>query len=266
MQTLTKGQFLGKLESYKIATGIAASITSYDTGDKTADLVHYHEHPNFYFILNDGSIEKRKTIQTEQFAGSLLFYQAGEMHQNIRKGAHPKSLNVEIDSAFLQQSGIAENRLDRKLLETTNAKLLVLAIYRELMVNDALSDTAVQLFLLKLLTSTGEETGYYKRPLWVTKLRDILCDRWNETISLKELSSLTGVHPITISKYFPVYFTDTLGVYMRKIKIEKALALIRSDRSDLTTVAYDCGFADQSHFIRLFKKYTGFLPLQFRKL
>ena len=53
---------------------------------------------------------------------------------------------------------------------------------------------------------------------------------------------------------------------MRKLKVEKALTLIKNTSSDLTEVALTCGFADQSHFIRTFKQVIGFLPRQFQKL
>lgn len=266
MQTLSKGQFLGTLECYKEATDITASITSYKKNDCIADSVHYHEHPNFYFILNDGSIEKRKAKQTECMAGSLLFYHAGEVHQNIRQGMQPKSLNLEIDRTFLARFGISENNLERKVLESRDAKFIVLSICHELIVNDSLTELSIELLLLKLLDAPGKIHNYNKHPLWIKKLKQVLHERWDENINLKELAVLAGVNPITISKYFPVYFTDTLGEFMRKLKIEKALPLIKSTDLNLTEIAYKCGFSDQSHFIRTFKKHTGFLPLQFKRL
>jgi AraC family transcriptional regulator len=124
----------------------------------------------------------------------------------------------------------------------------------------------LQLLLLELLNPSVRTNSYNKLPLWVKTLEQVLHDRWNENISLQELAILSGVSPITISKQFPFYFNDTLGCYMRKLKIEKALSLIKSTNLRLTEVAFECGFADQSHFIRTFKQLTGFLPKSFRKL
>jgi AraC family transcriptional regulator len=53
---------------------------------------------------------------------------------------------------------------------------------------------------------------------------------------------------------------------MRKLRVEKAMALMVSSHQSLTEIAYVCGFADQSHFIRIFKQHTGFLPKQYQKL
>lgn len=65
---------------------------------------------------------------------------------------------------------------------------------------------------------------------------------------------------------FPRIFGCTLGEYARQVKIEKAISLIGQSRGSLADIAYECGFADQSHFIRAFKSATGFLPGEFKKI
>jgi AraC family transcriptional regulator len=57
-----------------------------------------------------------------------------------------------------------------------------------------------------------------------------------------------------------------LGDYIRQIKIDKALKLIRSNKLSLTAVAYECGFTDQAHFIKTFYLVTGMLPKQYRNI
>ena len=42
--------------------------------------------------------------------------------------------------------------------------------------------------------------------------------------------------------------------------------LSESDYENLTALSYDTGFADQSHFIRTFKKYTGKTPKEYQSL
>ena len=129
---------------------------------------------------------------------------------------------------------------------------------------------SIHLLLLDVLASPErlykKESGHKPVPGWIGKVREYLADRWNETVSLQELSRASGVHPITISKHFPRYFSCTLGEYLRRLKIEKALALVKSSNRSLMEIAFECGFADQSHFIRVFKGLTGFIPNDFRKL
>jgi AraC family transcriptional regulator len=102
-------------------------------------------------------------------------------------------------------------------------------------------------------------------PLWLKKVHEMLHDSWNKKLTLTDLARESSVNPITISKHFHKYFSCTLGEYMRKLKIEKSLAIIKNSTS-LTDVAYLCDFADQSHFIRTFKHLTGFLPKEYKRL
>ncbi len=102
-------------------------------------------------------------------------------------------------------------------------------------------------------------------PIWVIRLKELLHDNWNKEMSLAEISQIVQVHPVTVSKYFRKYFSNTLGEYRRKLKIEKSINLIKNSNKSLSEIAYNCNFSDQSHFIRNFKTHTGFLPKDFRR-
>lgn len=79
-------------------------------------------------------------------------------------------------------------------------------------------------------------------------------------VSLDDLAATGNVHPVTVSRSFPRYFGCTLGEYMRKLKIERSLAIIRSHKASLTSVVYSCGFFDQCRFTRVFSHLNGVLP------
>ena len=147
-----------------------------------------------------------------------------------------------------------------------DVKFSLLRIYKECKTDDSQTVTSVHELVLRLLSSCLAERAEEKFPTWINLLREIINDRWNETLSLADLSGLLHVHLVTISKKFPQHFSCTLGEYTRKIKIEKAITLIQQSPHPLADIAYQCGFADQSHFIRTFKTVTGFLPNEYKKL
>jgi AraC-like DNA-binding protein len=49
------------------------------------------------------------------------------------------------------------------------------------------------------------------------------------------------------------------------LRIEKAIELLKDPKNSLADIAYLTGFSDQSHFTRIFKKFTGKNPSEFRK-
>jgi AraC-like DNA-binding protein len=105
-----------------------------------------------------------------------------------------------------------------------------------------------------------------KIPGWAQELKEIIQDHIDTNLSLKEISKGLEINPSYLSREFSKYFEDlTFGEYIRKLRIEKAMELMRSNQYSLTEISYLTGFSDQSHFTRIFKKYTGENPSAFRK-
>ncbi len=109
-------------------------------------------------------------------------------------------------------------------------------------------------------------SGSKKTPQWVRELKQIIQDQIDTQFSLKEISQMLDVHPAYLSREFSKYFDNlSFGDYMRKVRVEKAIELMRETPYSLTEIAYLTGFSDQSHFTRVFKKHTGKNPSAFKK-
>ncbi|HEX6427530.1 MAG TPA: chromate resistance protein ChrB domain-containing protein [Niastella sp.] len=105
-----------------------------------------------------------------------------------------------------------------------------------------------------------------KAPAWAQELKEIIQDHIDASLSLKELSKGLDINPSYLSREFSRYFDDlSFGEYIRKQRIEKAIALMQIPSHSLTEIAYLTGFSDQSHFTRIFKKHTGQNPSDYRK-
>jgi AraC family transcriptional regulator len=83
---------------------------------------------------------------------------------------------------------------------------------------------------------------------------------------LTNLAHELNLHPAYLSRKFPIYFNKNLGDYIRSKKLERAAILLQNQLSTNSEIAYDCGFSDESHFIKLFKATFGYTPNQYRKL
>lgn len=263
-QILFTGQYSGTVvNSSKLDDGLIAGITSYNENQINPQF-HYHENPHLSLVLQGGNIENRKTGSLERKTGDLIFYRSGELHQTLPATTDSKNINLEIENSFLLKYDISETKFDNISLGRPQNVLSFVKIYNEIYLNDSLSDTSIQILTISIINSKESETA--KKPGWAVKLHELLHDQWDQSHSLDYLSKITNVHPVTISKYFINYFGCAFGEYMRKLKISRSLPLIKSSKYSLTDVAIMCGFADQSHFIRNFKAYTGFLPKEFKKL
>jgi AraC family transcriptional regulator len=69
--------------------------------------------------------------------------------------------------------------------------------------------------------------------------------------------------------HFARLFRRTVGLpphqFVLRLRIHRAIALLRAGRTPLAQVAVACGFHDQPHFIRAFRTVTGATPTQYAR-
>ncbi|MEO0570762.1 MAG: AraC family transcriptional regulator [Bacteroidota bacterium] len=216
-------------------------------------------------VLFGGNLEHRTNNQIERKSGNLNFYHAFEIHKNEYQVFPSIHINLEVEPDFLQEHHLSEGVVHRAVTNSVDSRFTFLKLLKEATIDDAHSKISLEMSFLSFLEPSGTNLNA-NHPVWVTKIRDFLNDKWNEPITLKELSEYVNVHPVNISKYFARYFGCTLGAYMRKLKIKGSFSLLESSNYSLTEIAHCCGFADQSHFTRVFKSITGHLPKEVAKL
>jgi len=263
MQILETARYLGSNAGCYYANGAWISITQFNRENLLNQDLHAHLNPHITFLLQGGTQEKRAGATYDRVAGDIVFFHAEEAHQNSHTPLLSKNINLEFEHHFLQQHHISEDDLKQALQNKIQTKFSLLKIYNEFLINDMHSHDSINLLLLGLITP---EKAYHTPPSWIKLISDYLHDTGNTKVTLQQLAEVSGIHPVTISKNFPKYFNCTLGEYFRRIKTEKALQLLKNNQIKLTDIAYQCGFADQSHFIRVFKQSTGFLPKTYQNL
>lgn len=81
--------------------------------------------------------------------------------------------------------------------------------------------------------------------------------------SLSELSAIACLG----KKQFERIFRECVGMnpkeYSRVVRFQKTMWHMQQGQTDFSSIAYSCGYADQSHFIREFKAMSGYTPKSF---
>nr|WP_294875914.1 chromate resistance protein ChrB domain-containing protein [uncultured Pedobacter sp.] len=130
------------------------------------------------------------------------------------------------------------------------------------------TESPVEQLLIEVYQKFLKKGSTDKVPAWATELKTIIQDQidTNLTLSLTGISNELNVNPAYVSREFSKYFDDlSFGEYIRKLRINKAIAYIETTDYSLSEIAYLTGFSDQSHFTRIFKLETGIKPSQFKK-
>ena len=99
---------------------------------------------------------------------------------------------------------------------------------------------------------------------------EMACDYIAENYSESDCSSASVARYVKIDRtYLFRLFKKEAGVsvgeYINRYRINIAGNLLRSSNTSVKDIAYSVGFMDQLYFSKVFKKYTGFSPSEYRK-
>lgn len=189
----------------------------------------------------------------------------------IVRGADTDRHDIASQSAGLWaiSAGIAHNiRDDHKLLETGMVIYDGLYSWAKHLQNVQHTQNPIEGLVLEVHKKVLKGKTGKRVPQWAQELKEIIQDQvdTNLTLSLKEISKSLKVHPTYLSREFSKYFDDlSFGEYIRKLRIDKAIDMMRNTSYSLTEIAYLTGFSDPSHFNRIFKNQVGKTPAAYRK-
>lgn len=88
----------------------------------------------------------------------------------------------------------------------------------------------------------------------------------NGNVQLRTLLKELQVSERGLQRKFDQQVGISPKLFSRVCRFQASLAQMKNSNFDnLSDIAFDNGYADQSHFIRTFKEFAGFSPLQFQK-
>lgn len=88
---------------------------------------------------------------------------------------------------------------------------------------------------------------------------------FNENVSLDKVASISGVAPNYFCYIFKKKFGVTFKTYIKNLRLNKAISLLKSVDNRISEIAIACGYSSFSQFTSEFKAYTGTTPKKFRK-
>lgn len=282
--TASRGANNGRSAEVLILMEAFASVTDEDgvrvtsadaNGFTLAELrfpANYEQHPfepglPYLAVVLEGNLRKsfrRRELDLTRPRGVTM--PAGEWHgaRFGSKGARIVVVKVNDVSSSLARS------LER-LAEVRGRSLVWLGwrLAGELHASDAAAPLAAEGLALELLAATTREHGTERRSArpapWLADAEEILRSRISEPIGLGDLAAGTGVHPAHLARTFRAQHGVSVGEYSRQLRLSWAASELASGDTPVATIAAEAGFADQSHFTRMFKRHVGVTPARYRR-
>lgn len=99
----------------------------------------------------------------------------------------------------------------------------------------------------------------------VRKIRHYIDTNYEKDISLTTLSKHFFISKYQISRLFKKQFEINYSDYILKVRMEAAEMMLMNSKEKIDDIARRSGFEETSYFSRVFSKYFGMSPGEYRK-
>ena len=97
------------------------------------------------------------------------------------------------------------------------------------------------------------------------EILDYISENYSEPLTLHDLADRFNFNYYYLSSYFSVHNKEGFSEYLNKERIKKAKELLSRGDVTVSQVYGAVGYSDHSYFCKVFKKFTGSTPSEFKK-
>ena len=217
---------------------------------------HAHEPGQICFVLEGEYRERIYGGESDILPGDVQFHSPGEWHENIFSTGGALALLISVDR---------DRWVDVPARRPFRSRLLAgiaADVRRELERHDAGSAGALEALSLLLLSELPRLTS---EPEWLRHAAFRIEQQFARPISLSSVATEVGVHRATLAAAFRRFRGTSVGELIRSVRVARAREALSQTQAPIDEVAQQCGFADQAHLTRVFKRLTGVTPGEFRR-
>lgn len=259
--TLLRAATLGSPVVEADARGFTVLDVRYAAG---ASLVpHAHDRTYVSFVLRGSFAEESGRSRDIAESATIVVMPAGTQHCNRIGPAGTRSLVVALDEPFERRLRIARAR--RWIQRGAAVRILARAYQAFRISPEGELDTIEELLFAfaDAMRETPDESRESLRAC-VARVLERLNDDPSAPVSAGALAESVSRDAAYLCRAFRRSVGCTMSEYVRQLRTKKAAHLIASSAMPLADVAAACGFADQSHLTRAFKRTTGMAPHAYR--
>ena len=278
MRALREHVVLGENESFHVG---------YFPVKSTCDANYWHFHPEYeiVFIKNGTGTRVVGDHSSTYQNGELILLGPNLPHLPFGNRQCPD--NYEVVIQFNQQLAdqilaIAETRNLGKLLHQSREGVAYGEETKEI-VSKYISEFQFEgvnrlLLLLRLLTDLYQANDYqvlHAAPLNVKRsnadlkrlegIYAFVANNYQESISLQQIAENVGLTTNSLCRFFKRVTGKTLISFIHQFRVSIAKEGLRDGKSNISEIAFRCGYNDLTFFNRKFKEKTGMTPTAYRK-
>lgn len=93
----------------------------------------------------------------------------------------------------------------------------------------------------------------------------LLVNQYKKKLTLKDIANQVGLSPFYLERLFKRETSETPHNYLEKIRIDKAVHLLKYTSLTNLEICYEVGFQSTSNFYKVFRKLKNCSPNEYRK-
>ncbi len=263
---LSVGEFYGAVLRTQASPRFVLSEISHARG--RALPAHAHQAAYFSLLVDGRYAESYDGRRHEYDPLTVWWHRPGIVHDDAVGTGGGRFFNVELTGAgteLLAQAGPSRRDFHE---ERTDAVWLACRLLRELRQWRPGSELVAESLALELAGRAlrTRERPPSAPPRWLGGIVQQLRDEPHRRHSTSALAREAGVHPVHLAAVFRSVHRQSIGEYVRTLRVRQAADLLRRGDGSLAQTALRLGFADQAHFTRVFRDVVGLTPGAFRGL
>jgi AraC-like DNA-binding protein len=243
-------------------------------GTSLAFGAHLHNHIELVYMLEGRTklLVDSKTYIVSEGDAFIIFPNQIHQYQKIDNERYfisifPTELCPEFQAIFKSKvpvSPVVERASNNKKILPIVDSIVEVNMHKPLYYH-----TCIKGYLLILLSELFQMMSFenLKSPdaNTIKAILNYCADNYTSDIQLETVSEALHISKYYISHLFSQKLHMSFSEYIGTLRISEACRLLKSEEMSITDVAYNVGFNTTRSFNRLFLRYTGMTPRQYKK-
>ncbi len=262
---LADGQFYGAVRRPVRAAGLVFSEVVHA---KPLSVPEHSHRLSYFSLLLDGDYDEGPRGRLTSYQPfNVIFNPSGAEHEGIIGPKGSRMFTIELDEQWMQ--ALDSRRLYFGFADMNAGPLLWLAL--RLRAEHAANNVACPLTAEGLVWEMLAQLSHWQydrspsRPGWWPRLEEVIRTRFREKLSFSDIACDLGIHPVHLARTCRKVQGRTLGEYVQALRVRFACEMLCDREIPLAAIAFEAGFADQSHLTRMFRKFVGTTPARYRE-
>ncbi|MFA7343878.1 MAG: helix-turn-helix domain-containing protein [Terrimicrobiaceae bacterium] len=242
---------------------------------------HFHPTPEFFLQTGGGSEFECPSGSFRLKTGDICLMPAGVPHAEQAldlRTAYGVLVLMRESEGFIALRGVtdAAGRIQSRdvhgyakggtafqcLDQAASARTIHRSLRRQY--TEGLTKAFLAAIITEIRAPSPGDTGTRSSPLVVEAERVVRVEISRPDLSVRAVADRVGCSPDHLTRLFRSGHGMSLGVWITRERMQLACDLLAHPEHNIAEVAWTCGFASPSYFIRVFKSYTGSTPKAWR--